>query len=140
LLADGEPDENKIARLNHIGTHPVHTDLAINDSIDFYLKLGAEKKEARLRYLQNYWTAKVRSFANVIINTPEDVNRSCGIANVGIKGMKPADMAKTLLEKYKIYTVAIDGANVHGCRITPNIYTTTQELDVFVNALQEMGS
>ncbi len=139
LLADSEQDETNIARLNHTGTHPVHTDLAINNSIDFYLKLGAERKEERLWYLQNYWTTKVRAFPNVIVNTPEDVKRACGIANVGINGMKPADMAKTLLEKYKIYTVAIDGANVHGCRITPNIFTTTQELNVLVSALKEMG-
>lgn len=139
LLADGEPDETKIGHLNHIGTHPVHTDLAIGNSIDFYFKLGSERKEARLRYLQNYWTSRVRGLTNIVLNTPADVKRSCGIANVGIKGMKPGDMAKILLEKYKVYTVAIDGANVHGCRITPNIYTTTQELDIFVKALKEMA-
>jgi selenocysteine lyase/cysteine desulfurase len=140
LLADGEPDENKIGRLNHTGTHPAHTDLAIANSIDFYLKLGPERKEARLRFLQTYWTSRVRGIPNIILNTPEDSKRTCGIANVGIKGIKPGDMAKTLLEKYKVYTVAIDGANVHGCRITPNIYTTTQELDVFVKALKEMAN
>ena len=53
--------------------------------------------------------------------------------------MKPHELAKTLMEKYNIWTVAIDGANVHGCRITPNIYTTPKELDVFVEALRELG-
>ena len=139
LLADGETQENNISRLNHIGTHPVHTDLAISNAIDYYLKLGPERKEARLRYIQNYWTGKVRTMPHVIVNTPVDPVRSCGIANVGIKGMKPSDLADTLLKKYKIYTVAIDGANVHGCRITPNMYTTPEELDVFVKALGEMG-
>ncbi len=139
LLADGETQENNISRLNHIGTHPVHTDLAISNAIDYYLKLGPERKEARLRYLQNYWTGKVRTMPHVIVNTPVDPMRSCGIANVGIKGMKPSDLADTLLKKYKIYTVAIDVANVQGCRITPNVYTTPEELDVFVKALGEMG-
>ena len=139
LLADGERKEDDILRLNHIGTHPVHTDLAIGNAIDYYLMLGTGRKEARLRYLQNYWTSKVRSLPHVIVNTPLDPSRSCGIANVGIKGMKPSDLADTLLKKYKIYTVAIDGANVHGCRITPNLFITTEELDVFVRALGEMG-
>ena len=58
---------------------------------------------------------------------------------MGIKGMKPSDMATTLLSKYKIYTVAIDGAGVHGCRITPNVFTTLKELDALVNALKEMA-
>ena len=53
--------------------------------------------------------------------------------------MKPGDMAETLLKKYAIYTVAIDGAHVQGCRITPNVFTTTAELDVLVKAIKEMG-
>jgi selenocysteine lyase/cysteine desulfurase len=138
LLADGERKEDDILRLNHIGTHPVHTDLAIGNAIDYYEALGPERKEARLRYLQNYWVSKARKLPNVIVNTPTDPSRSCGIANVGVKGMKPSDMADTLLKKYKIYTVAIDGANVHGCRISPNLFTTPEELNVFVNALSEM--
>lgn len=140
LIGDGNPKQDDIYRLNHIGTHPVHTDLAINNAIDYYMTLGAERKEARLRYLQTYWSGKVRNLPNVVVNTPVDPARSCGIANVGIRNMKPSDLADTLMKKYNIYTVAIDGANVHGCRITPNIYTTTQDLDTFVKALQELGS
>lgn len=139
LLAEGERKEDDISRLNHIGTHPVHTDLAIANAIDYYLKLGPEKKEARLRYLQQYWTTKARKLNNVIVNTPADPIRACGIANVGIKGMKPALLAETLLNKYKIYTVAIDYANVQGCRISPNIYTMPQDLDVLITALKELG-
>lgn len=139
LLAEGDRKEDDISRLNHIGTHPVHTDLAIANAIDYYLKLGPEKKEARLRYLQQYWTTKARKLNNVIVNTPADPIRACGIANVGIKGMKPALLAETLLNKYKIYTVAIDYANVQGCRISPNIYTMPQDLDVLITALKELG-
>ncbi len=140
LLSEGEKEKNDISLLNHIGTHPVHTDLAISNAIDYHLKIGADRKEERLRYLQRYWSDQVRGKGNIIINTPENPKLSCGIANVGIKGMKPHDLAETLMEKYKIYTVAIDGANVHGCRISPNVYTTTKELDVFVIALKELGN
>jgi selenocysteine lyase/cysteine desulfurase len=52
--------------------------------------------------------------------------------------MKPADLQKMLLDKYRIYTVAIDSAGVHGCRITPNVFTTTAELDALVKALSEI--
>jgi selenocysteine lyase/cysteine desulfurase len=45
-----------------------------------------------------------------------------------------------LFEKYKIFTVAIDYANVKGCRISPNIFTTTNELDQFVSAVKEMAN
>jgi selenocysteine lyase/cysteine desulfurase len=43
------------------------------------------------------------------------------------------------LKEHKIYTVAIDYANIRGCRITPNLYTTTQELDQFVKALKTLA-
>ncbi|MBK7649661.1 MAG: aminotransferase class V-fold PLP-dependent enzyme [Flammeovirgaceae bacterium] len=139
LLGEEGRKEDDIYRLNHTGTHPVHTDLAIADSIDFYLKIGRDRKESRLRYLQNYWTSRVRNVPHIEVNTPEDPKRYCGIGNVGVKGMRPQLLAETLLKKYKIYTVAIDGAGVHGCRITPNLYTTTKELDTFVEALKAMG-
>jgi selenocysteine lyase/cysteine desulfurase len=48
-------------------------------------------------------------------------------------------MATRLLQQYKIWTVAIDTAGIHGCRITPNLFTTTAELDTFVLALKEMA-
>lgn len=140
LLADGEKDANKINRLNHTGTHPVHTDLTINDSIDYFEIIGAERKEARLRYLQNYWTKKVRNNPKIIVNTPADPRRSCAIANVGIVGIDPADLAKRLLKEHQVFTVAIDYANIRGCRICPNLYTTTTELDHFVNALEKLSN
>jgi len=48
--------------------------------------------------------------------------------------------AFALMDKYKIFTVAIDYANVKGCRISPNIFTTTDELDRFVDAVKKMAT
>ncbi len=138
LLAEHGRKDDDILKLNHTGTHPVATDLAIEDAIDYYRLLGAERKEARLRYLQRYWTDEVRHLPGVQLYTPDAPERSCAIANVGIKGMKPSVMAKRLLDEYKIYTVAIDNAGVHGCRITPNVFTTTEELDQLVEAINNM--
>lgn len=131
-----EPDD--IRRLNHTGTHPVYHDLAIGNALDYLDRLGLDRKEVRLRYLQNYWTNKVRHWPKIILNTPADPLRSCGIANVGIDGIAPSELAKALMEDYRIWTVAIDGAEVHGCRISPNIYTTRDELDQFVGALYQL--
>ena len=140
LLANGNTNKKDIKRLNHIGTHPVHTDLAISNSIDYTNWIGMKKKEKRMRYLQRYWSDKLRTMENVIVNTPEDLNRSCGIGNVGLSNMSPSQMSNVLFEKYKIFTVAIDYANVKGCRISPNIFTTTNELDQFISAVKEMAN
>jgi hypothetical protein len=53
--------------------------------------------------------------------------------------MKTSLMAENLLKKYRTWTVAIDGQGVQGCRIVPNIYTTTRELDIFIKSLKEMA-
>lgn len=139
LMAPYELDHPNIKNLNHTGTHPAATDLAIHNALDYLEKIGLERKEARLRYLQNYWTSKARELPGVFINTPQDPSRSCGIANVGIEGMDPSLMAKNLLDKFGIYTVAINSAGVKGCRITPNVYTSLEELDKFVDALKTMA-
>jgi len=138
LLGDRLPKED-VYRLNHTGTHPCATDLTIADAIDFFNLIGADKKEARLRFLKDYWTSRVKENTKIILNTPLDATRSCGIANVGIEGMTPGTLAKRLLDEHKVYTVPIDYANVQGCRITPNVYTTTEELDQFVKALHVLS-
>jgi selenocysteine lyase/cysteine desulfurase len=139
LFSESGYPQNDIRKLNHTGTHPMHTELTIPFAIEFYNKIGPSRKEERLRFLAQYWTNKLSNNKKVIINTPISPERSCGIANVGIQGMKPSLMAETLLKKYQIWTVAIDGAGVHGCRITPNVYTTTIELDRLVLAVNEMA-
>lgn len=130
-----------IMKLNHTGTHPVHTDLAIKDALAFHEMIGIRRKEARLRYLQNYWTGKVRTLPNVIMYTPTDPARSCAIANVGIKGITPADFSKTLLEKYRIWTNPVDNdaAGVHGVRVTPHVFILPKELDTLVKAISEIA-
>ena len=140
IYADESMADTDIRKLNHTGTHPVHTDLGIDDAIDFHESIGAERKEARLRYVQRYWTSRVRDVPNILVNTPTDPKRSCAIANVGVRGMTPADLAKTLFERYKVFTVAIDTANVLGVRVTPHLFTTPKELDVLVRALRELAA
>ena len=134
-------NDDDIMKLNHTGTHPVHTDLTIEHAIAFHNSIGIQRKEARLRYLQTYWTSKVRSLPNVILNTPSDPARACGIANVGIKDIAPADVAKTLLEKYRIWTNAIDSPEigVQGVRITPHVFIQPAELNVLVKAISELA-
>jgi selenocysteine lyase/cysteine desulfurase len=138
-FADLNYPDDDIRKLNHTGTHPVHTDLAINDALEFHQAIGTARKEARLRWLQRYWTDKVRGRPGIALNTPSDPRRSCAIANVAVTGREPAALARALLERYRVWTVAIDGAGVRGVRVTPQLFTTTAELDVLVRALTELA-
>jgi selenocysteine lyase/cysteine desulfurase len=140
LLAEGDLDPNDIGRLNHIGTHPVHTDLAILDAIEYQNTIGLDRKAARLKFLQHYWTSQVRNLSRVVVNSPAEMSRHGGIGNVGIEGIEPASLAETMFRDYRIFTVAIDRPGVRGLRITPNVYTTTDELDSLVTAIKDLST
>ena len=140
LLAEGELEPNDILRLNHVGTDPVHVDLGILNAIEYQNAIGLERKEARLKFLQHYWTSKLRGLPRVVINTPADMNRHGGIGNVGIEVIDPRELADTLFNDYRIFTVGIDRPGVRGLRITPNLYTTTEELDALVSAITELSA
>ncbi|MDI1334925.1 MAG: aminotransferase class V-fold PLP-dependent enzyme [Lacunisphaera sp.] len=141
LLGDAGYPVDDIRKLNHIGTNPVHSELSIIDALAFHRRIGSARKEARLRFLQEYWTRQVRDLKGITLNTPAESTRACAIANVGVNRLAPGDLAKVLLAKYRIWTVAIDApaAGVQGVRITPNVYTTTAELDALVSALKELA-
>lgn len=139
VFGDSSFADDDIRKLNHTGTHPVYTDLAIADALRFQEKIGLARKEARLRYLQTYWTSRVRNHPGLVVNTPADPLRTGAIANVGVANLKPADLAKVLFERYNIWTVAIDTAGVRGVRVTPHLFTTTTELDRLVGALKALA-
>jgi selenocysteine lyase/cysteine desulfurase len=140
IYGDDTVPVSDIRKLNHTGTHPAHTDLAIENAIAFHELIGGARKEARLRFLQQYWAKQVRGRPRIVLNTPTDPRRSCAIANVGIEGINPLELAKLLLEKHKVWTVGYDGAGVHGLRVTPQVYTSTAELDTFVRALKALST
>ena len=140
LFGDESVPGDDVRKLNHTGTHPVHTDLAIDAALDFHEGIGSARKEARLRHLQRHWTDQVRGHPRLVLNTPADPARSCAIANVGVAGMPPAELARALFDRFRIWTVAIDGAGVRGVRVTPQLFTTTAELDALVRALRTLAA
>ncbi len=140
LFAERDLEPNDMRRLNHIGTHPVHTDLAILNAIEYQNTPGLERKAARLKYLQHYWTSKLRDHPGVIVNIPVEMSRHGGIANVGVEAIEPGALAEALMNDYGIFTAGIDRAGVRGVRVTPNVYTTTEELDALVSAIQKLSA
>jgi len=140
LLAARDLPDDDIRRLNHTGTDPVHVDLGILDALEYQAALGLPRKAARLHFLQRYWTEQLRGVPGVIVNTPADPARHGGIGNVGLEGWDPRELAKTLLEEHRIFTVGIDRPGVRGLRITPNLYTTVEELDTFVAVMKRLAA
>lgn len=136
LMAAEKKQASDIRKFEEIGTHSAAPHLAIGEAILFHHGLGGERKEKRLRYLSRYWMNNLKALPNVCFNTSFDDTMSCAIANVHIEGTDPAAVSNYLMNKHKIFTVPILHDEFKGIRITPNVYTTLQELDLFCEVME----
>jgi len=139
LLAAPNPEEDNIRKFEHLGTRSFAIEQAIGQAIDFHLLIGSERKFKRLHYLKNYWAEKVLAFPKVGIQTSLHPNYGGALALLTIDGLPPSKIASTLHRKYKIHTTTSKTDNIHGVRITPNVYTLTSDLDRLVKAIQEIA-
>jgi hypothetical protein len=57
--------------------------------------------------------------------------RGIGLLHLG--GMDPGKLGAWLLDKHHIVTTPIVHAEFDGLRITPNVYTTVDEVDLFAD-------
>jgi selenocysteine lyase/cysteine desulfurase len=136
LFATGEnPLKDDIRKFENQGTRPFFIEQAIGKAIEFHEMIGSERKEKRLHYLKNYWMEKVKDLPKVKLGTSLKPEFGCAIGLIGIEGRKPAELDSFLFEKYKIHTVGIEWENIKGVRITPNVYTTTKNLDKLVEGI-----
>lgn len=140
LFGDTTWPADDIRKFEHIGTHPVSTNLTISNAIKFHQSIGAARKEARLKYLQSYWTSQVRNVPGIILNTPEASQRHGAIANVAVEGLSPNELADQLYNRFNIFTVAINNPSVKGVRITPHLYTRLEDLDTLVKGLKTLAN
>lgn len=129
------PLKDDIRKFESLGTRPFFIEQAIGKAVEFHEMIGSERKEKRLHYLKNYWMEKVKNIPKVKLNTSLNPKYGCAIGNVGIDGKKPGELDSFLMDKYKIHTVGIVWENINGVRITPNVYTTTKNLDVLVEGI-----
>jgi selenocysteine lyase/cysteine desulfurase len=136
LFAGDDPLKADIRKFENLGTRPFFIEQAIGKAIEFHEMIGNERKEKRLHYLKNYWMEKVKDIPKVKLNTSLNPKWGCAIGNVAIEGKKPGELDSFLFDKYKIHAVGIEWENIHGVRITPNVYTTTKNLDVLVEGIK----
>ncbi|HEX5214417.1 MAG TPA: aminotransferase class V-fold PLP-dependent enzyme, partial [Vicinamibacterales bacterium] len=132
---------DNIRKFEEIGTHPAATHNAIAEAIVFHRGIGVERKAARLRYLRDRWATRLKSQPRFRIHTPlGDPALSCAIGTVGIDGMKPGDITSALWAKWRIIATPIDVKDEYnGIRVTPNVYTTLDEVDTFASAMESIA-
>ena len=139
LFGAGEKEEADIRKFEHLGTRPFFIEEATDKAIDFYDMIGAKRKEERLLYLKNYWMERVRNIPKVKLHTSFKKEFGCAIGLVSVEGKKPAELDSYLWSNFKIHSVGIEWENISGVRITPNVYTSTKNLNRLVEGIEKFA-
>ncbi len=135
LMAATAEQKEDIRKFEEIGTHPAANHNAIAEALTFYEMIGPERKAARLRYLRSLWVDRLRDVGNVTFHTNLDPAHSCGLTTVEIVGTEPAKLAGWLWDRHRIFVTSIGHDDFQGIRVTPNVYTTVEEMRRFGDAM-----
>jgi len=145
LQAAPERSDKDIRKFEEIGTGPAAPKAAINEAIAFQQAIGIERKAARLRYLTLRWANELRKNPRVRLHSSLEPGQSWGLAVVSIDGIDTDKLVTYLWDKYRIVITAVGHQNpkepklsYRGLRVTPNIYTPLEEIDTFVEAMQNV--
>ena len=138
LMAAGETLDDDIRKFEEIGTHPAANFVAVGEALTFHQGIGAERKEARLIYLRDYWARRLLEQDRIRLHTSLKPGFACGIATVEIEGVEPGELSQLLWERHRIITTPITHEEFRGVRISPSVYTTLEELDRFVDAMESV--
>ncbi len=138
MMAAGEAMDEDIRKFEEIGTHPAANFLAIGEALTFHEGIGPARKQERLRYLTRYWAEKLLEHDRVRLHTSLKPGLSCGLANVQLEGIDSVELVSHLWARHRIIVTPIKHAEFEGIRVTPAVYTTTRELDRFVEAMERV--
>jgi isopenicillin-N epimerase len=137
MAAPASMDEN-IRKYEEIGTHPAANHNAISAALAFHRGIGGERKIARLRFLRDRWAKRLKSESDrVHILTPLDSEYSGAIGLIHVEGMETNKLVSWLFDKHRIVSTPINHDEFTGIRVTPNVYTTLDEIDLFSEKVLE---
>ncbi len=136
LMAAPEEMSADIRKFEEIGTHPAANYLAIGEALTFHEGLGPARKAARLRFLRDYWASRLLEHDRVRLHTSLKPGFSCGIATVEIDGIDSGELNSYLWREHRIIATPIKHDEFEGVRVSPSVYTTLEELDRFVDAME----
>lgn len=140
LLAAPDCEATDIQKFEHLGTRSFAIEQAIAQAVDFHQMIGMQRKYERLQFLKTYWTDQVKDLDNIKFHTSLNPAYSAAIVLMQIEGVNSNELAKQLFHDYQIHVTVVKWEGLEGIRVTPNVYTTLEELDYFVSAIRELGT
>jgi selenocysteine lyase/cysteine desulfurase len=132
MMAAPASMNDNVRKYEEIGTHPAANHNAIAAALAFHRGIGGERKIARLRYLRDRWAKRLLAESpRVKVLTMLDSPYGGAIGLISIDGIDPGKLGGWLLANHQIVTTPIVHPEFSGVRITPNVYTTPDEIDTF---------
>lgn len=139
LIPNDKPNSDNIRKFENLGTRPFMIEQAIGQALNFQLALGNARKEARLRFLKDYWAKEAKKLPKVKLNTSLKAEFSGALAHFGIEGLEAGKIESELFGKFKIHTSPIKWEKLDGVRVTPHVYTSLQDLDRLLEGVQYLS-
>ena len=140
LFPNDKPTDTNIRKFETLGTRSFAPEQAIGQAVDFHNAIGSKRKEERLHYLKNYWCEKVAGNSRVKLHISMKPEYACALGSFSIDGIDPGDVTSKLFSDYQIHTTSIKWENISCVRVTPHVYTTTKDLDRFVEAVLKIAA
>lgn len=138
LYPASEKDNFRIEKFENHGTTSLAKEEATHYAIDFFHQIGIELKEARLRYLKNYWMKALAQEEGIRFYTSSQDRYACAIGLFSVEGINFRKVAKSLESQYNIHNTISVFDQISGIRISPNVYTRTKDLDKMLSAMQQI--
>jgi selenocysteine lyase/cysteine desulfurase len=145
---DVDPAESQIpasdlASRIHTGTPDYAAQLTVPDALAFQDAIGSARRAARLRALRDRWVSQVRDLPQVQVLTGDDPALHGAITSLRIRGRTSKEdnvaLAKTLLDRHRIFTVYRDGLASGSCvRVTPALATRMSDVDALARAIRAL--
>lgn len=141
--AEGQVPADDITSRVHTGTPDYAAQLTVPEALAFQDAIGGPRRAARLRALRDRWVSQVRDLPQVQVLTGDDPALHGAITSFRIRGRTSKEqnvaLAKTLLDRFRIFTVYRDGLASGSCvRVTPALATRMSDVDALARAIRAL--
>jgi selenocysteine lyase/cysteine desulfurase len=138
LMAAPPSMDKNIRKYEEIVTHPAAMHNATLQALEFHEAIGADRKFARLCYLKNRWAERLSKIqgAKMLVNL--EPNQSGAFGTIHFDTIEPRKFGDDLFTKHNIFVTPIVAPFLSGTRISANVYTSTEEIDRFCEAVESV--
>lgn len=135
-----EGDTDVVNRV-HLATSDFAAFITVPKSIEFHNSIGAENKEARLKYLRQAWVNEVKTLPEVEVLGGDSMENASGVGGFRLKNKTSREelnkLQARLQNEFGIFTVVRDSLSSGCCiRVTPQIFTPYSHIKALVTAIK----